>query len=258
MAFTEIDGQEQIQNLSIPRGKLLADFLEGANLNLTNGNNDATITGLANGIGLNDAVNKGQMDAAIAAAVTGAMSYQGTIDASDASGAALDGAAIGDFFIVTTAGTLDGIDFQIGDHLVVNSAITDFSVDGSGKIDKIDNTEADDILRSTDVVNDLTTGGTDVPLSAQQGVVLKGLIDGLQTDFNERVFSEKLATTVGSPTLAAIANTPVNPGTLRVYWNGIRAEEGAGNDYTVNLVTGVITMGKNMKSKDKVIVDYEY
>jgi hypothetical protein len=182
MAFTEIDGERQIQDLSVPRGKLLADFLGGSNWNISDSNNDATISGLANGSLTNDAVNKGQMESAITAALSGALTYKGTVDASVASGVSLDGSLIGEFFIISVAGTLDGIAFNIGDHLVVNDTITDFSVDGSGKIDIIDNTEASDILRSSDVVDNLTTGGSADVLSAQQGVVLKGLVDGLQTE----------------------------------------------------------------------------
>lgn len=310
MAFTEIDLERQSQDLSLTKAKLKANFLDGANLNLTDGNNDATIEGLAIGTANDHAVNKGQMDAAIAASIVGGMTYKGTIDASDASGATLDGGKAGDFYYVSVAGTLDGKAFNIGDHLVVNADITDFSVDGAGKIDIVDNTESSDILRTSDVVNDLTTGGIAVPLSAQQGVVLKGLADDLQTEVDAieagagldtdgtyiapsgsnyidastslasadalldaqikvnadaiaaipvpptDVYGEEPATSVGSPILAALANIPAQD--VRVYWNGIRARVGAGNDYTVNLTTGVITMGSNMKNKDVIVVDYKY
>jgi hypothetical protein len=180
--LTQIDGQRQIGDLSINRGKLLADFLDGSNWNISDSNNNATISGLANGSLTNDAVNKGQMDAAIIAALSGALTYKGTIDASVASGIDLDSSLIGEFFLVSVAGTLDGLAFSIGDHLVVNDTITDFSVDGSGKIDIIDNTEASDIVRTSDIIDNLTVGGTGDVLSAQQGVVLKALVDGLQTE----------------------------------------------------------------------------
>lgn len=185
MALTQIDGLRQIQDNSIDVSKQLADFLGGSNWNLTDSNNNATISGLSAGSLDNDAVNKGQMDSAIAAALTGSMSYKGTIDASVATGATLDGALVGDFYLVSVAGVLDGISFNIGDHLVVNADITDFDVDGAGKIDIIDNTEAADILRTSDIINDLTTGGVNDVLSAQQGVVLKGLVDDLQVELDD-------------------------------------------------------------------------
>lgn len=40
---------------------------------------------------------------------------------------------------------------------------------------------ADSALQAGDVVDDLTTGGSDVPVSAAQAVVLKGLIDNINT-----------------------------------------------------------------------------
>lgn len=255
MAKTEIDGLGQIQDSTITRAKIVADFLEGSNLDLTGGNNDATLTGLANGVANDDAVNKGQMDAAISAAITGGMTYIGTLDAS-AVGSQLDDRNKGDFFLISAAGTIDGLDFSIGDHLVVSDNITGSAY--TGKIDKIDNTESDDIIRSGDVVDDLTTGGTDVPLSAEQGKVLKGLTDANAKRLNERVFGENPARTIGSPTLPALANIPVTNGALRVYLNGLRMFEGSGNDYTVNYSTGVITFEYNMKNKDNVLCDYEY
>ena len=307
MAIQQIDLEVQSQDLTLTREKLVADFLNGSNLDVTGGNNNATLTGLANGTANDDAVNVGQMNAAIAAGVVGGMTYKGTLDASDATGATLDGAVTGDLYYISVAGTLDGIAYNVGDHLVANADITDFDVDGTGKIDIIDNTESSNLLRNSDVVNDLTTGGTDVPLSAQQGVVLKGLVDnqqieidaieagaGLNTDgtytpdagsnyitgasslknadslldaqikvnsdalaaFGTDVYNEKPATTVGNAVLAPLTNIPATD--VRVYWNGLRADEGAGNDYTVNLTTGVITMAVNMKNKDKIQVDYKY
>jgi hypothetical protein len=327
MALQQIDLERQSQDQSLPISKLFADFLGGSNWNITNSNNNATISGLAAGTANNDAVNKGQMDAAIASALTGAMNYKGTIDASDATGAALDGALQGDFYLVSVAGTLDGIAFNIGDHLVVNSSITDFDVDGAGKIDIIDNTEAADILRTADIVDDLVTGGTNKVLSAQQGVVLKGLVDGVQSELDttqagagletdgtyvadgtadyisaatslknadsllddqikvnadaigvnagnistnasnitdlqnqnaQRVFGEEYAP-VANSTSYTVANPPIDAGTLRVYINGIREREGAGNAYTFVAATGVITFNDTIKgNKDVILVDYEY
>lgn len=303
MAFTEIDLEIQSQDQTLTKAKLKADFLAGGNLNLTDGNNDATITGLAAGVLANDAVNVAQLNAA----VSGSMSYQGVIDASDGTGATLDGALTGYFYLVSVTGTLDGIAFNVGDHLVVNSDITDFSVDGAGKIDIIDNTESSDILRDADIVNNLTTATTGGVLDASQGKILKDVQDsqqveidaietgaGLATDgtyvtpsgsnyidastslanadslldaqikvnadaiaaLPTDVYGEEPAITVGNPVLAALANIPAQD--VRVYVNGLRGRVGAGNDYTINLTTGVITLGFNPKAKDTVVVDYKY
>lgn len=313
MAISQIDLERQSKDATLVRAKLVADFLNGANLNLTDGNNDATLTGLANGVDNADAVNKGQLDSAIAAALTNYMNYKGGIDASVLTGETLDGAAVGDFYYVTVSGNLDGLEFTVGDHLLVSADITDFSVDGSGKIQKVDNTEAADILRDGDIINDLVTGGTDKVLSAQQGVVLKGFIDDLQTELDDtqtgaglnadgtyvtpsgsnyidastslanadslldaqiklnaddiaelqrEIWGEAPTVTNGSGVLSALANIPVQAGTVRVYLNGMRQQVGAGNDYTINETTGVITFNDTLKNVggnvDVVLVDYKY
>jgi len=59
--MAKMRGSSQILDNSIDRGRLELDFLDGSNLNLTNGNNDATITGLIAGTAANDAVNYQQL-----------------------------------------------------------------------------------------------------------------------------------------------------------------------------------------------------
>jgi len=54
-------GMTQIQDVSINRPKLQLDFLDGTNWNISNGNNNATITGLSAGTSANDAVNYQQL-----------------------------------------------------------------------------------------------------------------------------------------------------------------------------------------------------
>lgn len=183
--LTQIDLNRQAEDATLVKSKLKADFLDGADLDLTDGNNNATITGLSAGSTANDAVNYAQMNSAISAAIVGGMTYQGVIDCSVATGETLDGASKGDYYYVSVAGTLDGIAFNVGDHLVANSDITDFSVDGSGKIDIIDNTESSDILRNSDIINNLTTATTGDVLDASQGKVLKDKQDLQQTEIDK-------------------------------------------------------------------------
>lgn len=198
-----------------------------------------------------------QLSPSLLALITGNMDYKGTIDASVATGDALDGATVGDFFLVSVAGTLDGIAFSAGDHLVVNSDITDFSVDGAGKIDIVDNTESSDIVRDADIVDDLTTGGATSVLSAEQGVVLKGLIDAIPAA-NSEVCGETPAVTDGSAVLPALANIPLIAGSAKVHLNGLRQVDGGANDYTINDTTGVITFNDPLETGDCVVVDYKY
>ena len=58
----------------------------------------------------------------------------------------------------------------------------------------------------------------------------------------------------GSNTSYTIANTPVTD-SLRLYQNGVRLNEGAGNDYTISGTT--ITMATAPPTDDVLLVDYE-
>ncbi len=61
----KINWSRQIQDLSINREKLESDFLDGVDLNITDGNNNATITWLSAGTLDNDAVNMSQFNMAL-------------------------------------------------------------------------------------------------------------------------------------------------------------------------------------------------
>ena len=311
MSLQKIDLERQSQDGSLNKAKLKADFLDGSNLDLTGGNNDAGIVGLAPASVPNGAVIKSQMESAISAALVGGMTYKGVIDASALTGETLDGSKAGDYYYVSVAGNLDSLDFQVKDHLVVNADITDFSVDGAGKIDKVDNTESDDIIRDADIKNNLTTSVAGSVLDASQGKILKDKQDLMVTEINSiesgaglaadgsynqpsgsnyidaatslanadslldsqakanadaiaafgtEVYGEKPVVSDGVAVLPALSNIPVKAGTARIYLNGMRQDEGAGNDYVINETTGVITFNFNLKApnKDKVQVDYKY
>ena len=58
MALTKIRGRALIQDTSIPVSKLETNFLNGVDWDITNGNNDATITGIKDPINDRDVANK--------------------------------------------------------------------------------------------------------------------------------------------------------------------------------------------------------
>lgn len=97
-----------------------------------------------------DGVNKGQMDTAITNAINGltaGLMYKGTFDASAGDYTALDNASQGDFYKVSVDGTIGAIEWKVGDMLIINKDVTGTPV--VADIDKIDNTEAADIVRLT-------------------------------------------------------------------------------------------------------------
>ena len=62
--------------------------------------------------------------------------------------------------------------------------------------------------------------------------------------------------TNGSAVLPALINAPI-VNSERVYLNGLRVMRGAGCDYTINNVTGVITFEYPLATGDAVQVDYD-
>ena len=271
MATTKIDGLRQIQDQSIKRELLELDFLKGSNLDLTNGAQDATIVGLAASTTADGAVNKGQMEAFVASQLTGGMTYKGQLDASDATGATLDGSIQGDFWYISVAGTLDGISYAVGDHLVVNADITDFDVDGSGKVDKIDNVNVQSELDATQSGAGLNADGSYTPDDTADYISIATSLKNADSLLDDQikanadaiaaiqgvseVYGEEFAP-VANGTTYTLANFPIVSGSLRVYINGMR---GASGDYSVNEATGLVTFVDQYKGNKYVIVfDYKY
>ena len=79
-------------------------------------------------------------------AAVGSLVYRGTLDASGAA-SQIANAQVGYFYLIDTAGTFLGTQFDVGDHLVVNTNITGTPTDNSS-FDKIDNSDQDNIKRT--------------------------------------------------------------------------------------------------------------
>ena len=254
MARTLLRGGDQILNNTILREDLVLVFLGAADWDLSNGAKNATIKGLKDAVELDSPATLGQLNNAINSLQ--GMTYKGTIDVATPS-PDLNAIASksGDFYIISVGGTYLGETWAVGDMLIVNKDVAIGAI-VDADVDKIDNTEDPNIIRQADVVDNLTSSGvSNFPLSANQGFVLKGLIDSLSANVKLRTYGESLAVTQNVAVLPALANTPV-AGTERVYLNGLRMLRGSGNDYTI---TGsVITFEYNMKLNDQVQVDYEY
>lgn len=267
MAQTLLRGGDQIKNTTIPREDLVLDILGASDWDLSNGAKNATIKGLKDGV-LDDSPATVKQLNDLAALVEASIVLRGTLVApADMTGTATGNAYIdagngysaGDKFFISGSGNITVSDGTLavnsGDSITVQNDVGTNAAITLADLHKTDNTESPDIIRTGDVVDNLTSSGiTTFPLSANQGFILKGLIDGLDALVNSRTYGEELTVTHNSPTLSATANTPI-AGTLRVYLNGMRMLQGSGNDYTI---TGnVITMEYNLKNNDVVQVDYE-
>jgi len=257
MARTQLRGGDQLLNFTVLREDLVLDFLGASNWDITNGAANATITGVSDGINATDVATKGQLDVAVAAinaTLNGFITFKGAVDAGPGQAAfeALAHSA-GDFYKVSVSGTIATVAVTAGDNLYFKNDVLAGAI-VAADFDVIDNTEAVDILRTGDIVDSLLSSSSTAPLAANQGLVLKGLIDALDALVNLRTYGEFLTITDNSANLPALANTPI-AGTERVHLNGLLVERGAGNDYTI--VGGVITMEYLLKTNDKVLVHYE-
>jgi len=254
MAKTEIRGGSQILDNTVVKADLVLDFLGAVDWDVTNGAKNATLKGLKDAV-LNDSpATLGQLNASIAGLQS--MTYKGIIDVvTPTPDLSTIASSVGDFYLVSVAGTYLGKIWAIGDMLIVNKDVAIGAITNAD-VDKIDNTEDPTIIKQANIVDNVTSSGvTTAPLSANQGFVLKGLIDSINANVKLRKYGEALAVTHNSAVLPALANTPV-AGTVQVYLNGLRMLAGSGNDFTV---TGsVITMEYLLKTNDQVQVDYEY
>lgn len=265
MSITQIRGSSQIKDITVTRDKLKLDFLEGSDLNLTNGASNATITGLKDGTNARDAVTVSQLDA-LAQSLAAALVYRSTLAAgSDLSTNttgnvyldSTDGLKAGDMFIITgngniTDGSANSLAVNNGDHVIANKSVaSDAAINVLTDLDKVDNTEADDIVRTGDVIDNLTSTVVNYPLSANQGKVLNNRLVAVEA-FGIPVYNEAPAVSGGSPAVTLL-NTPV-VGSQQVYLNGLRMAPGAGNDYTIG--GSVITFTFTLNADDTVLVDY--
>jgi hypothetical protein len=265
MSITQIRGSSQVKDITLTRNKLRLDFLEGSDLDVTNSANNATITGLRDGSNPRDAATYAQL-VDLETRLAAALIYRGTLAAgADVSGNATgnaymdatDGLKAGDLFIINGNGNItDGTNnlaVNTGDHLIANKDVADdATIDVLNDFDKIDNTEAADIIRTGDVIDNLNSTVTDNPLSANQGRALNVRLTAVEA-FGIPVYNETPAVTGGSA-VVNLANTPVL-GSQQVYLNGLRMAPGSGNDYTIS--GGVITFTFTLAADDTVLVDYK-
>lgn len=250
----------QIKDGEITRAKLQPDFLEGSNLDLTGGNADATLTGLAPAVNPSDVVIKSQLDALSSNLAGGVQLRDDLAGNADLTGNATgnpyadagNGYIKGDKFVITSDGNItvsDGtIEVKAGDAIIFRNDVASDAAVTLADIYKVDNTESADIVRSSQVVDNLTsTSSTDV-LSALQGKTLKDLIDAINAVQEVRGEAHDIVNAADTVTLA---NTPI-AGTLIVFRNSARTV-----DFT--LAGNVVTLtNPASEAGECVIVDYKH
>lgn len=248
----------QIKDGAISRNKLVANFLAGTNLNLTDGNNDATITGLADGVGNHDAVNVQQLNAAISA-ITGVKTLRGALPGnadltSNTTGNPYADAnndyKAGDVFQISSDGSLTvsngTIPVNNGDEIVILQAVGDAAITVA-QVFKIDNTEATDILRTGNIEDSLTSTSTSDVLSANQGSVIKGLIDSI-----EQIEKDEFDVTLNGQTFTLSQAPVANAAFIEISYNGLNIST---SEYSISGTTLTVP---GVEIGDCVIAKYRY
>ena len=105
------------------------------------------IVNLKSGETAQDAINVSQMNSTILGIIndlSSAISYKGNFNASTGTYDALEDSKQGDYYVVSAGGTIGSIEYNIGDHIVVNKDVEGIPV--LADIDLIKNTEFPDTV----------------------------------------------------------------------------------------------------------------
>lgn len=262
MASTKIRGDSQIMDLTVDLGRLTQPFINTSigDWNITNGANDATITGIQDPVNAQDAATKNYVDGLI-----NGLAWKNPVRLASSTNVALaDELEAGDTVdsIVLVAGDLV---LLYGQSTAMENGVYVVQATGAAVRDSYWATgqatanfslfveEGTDVDSAFTVTNN---SGSDVVDTTALVFVKFASIVSQPTN----VFDESPTVTNGVATVT-LANTNVLANTYRVYLNGVRQLEGGGNDYTIVTSTGVITFASTLKNNpgqlDVVIVDYQ-
>lgn len=195
--------------LSVDSGS--ANYLSISNYKLS-ANVDTTVTSSSTNL-----VTSGAVASAIATALTGALIYQGTWTATsqtDYSSITLP-VKKGYMYAVSGSATVDGVEWNAGDYLVINKDIAAGGIITSADVDKIDNTEASDIVRlsATQTLTNKTIDAddntiTDLTVSNLKSGVLQTTVRAVASASDTALASEKaIATALASRVYSAQNST---------------------------------------------------
>ena len=192
--INSVTSKIELANLSIASGS--SNYLSYNNANgQFSANVDTTVT--ANSPKL---ITSGAVDAAIGNALTGALKYQGTWTATsqtDYSSITLP-VKKGYMYAVSGNATIGGVEWNSGDYLVINKDVASGGTITSADVEKIDNTEASEIVRlsATQTLTNKTIDAddntiSDLTTSNLKSGVLQTTIRGVASASDTAIPTEK-------------------------------------------------------------------
>jgi len=273
----QFHGQHQIEDNTITIGKLVSDFLNGSDWNISNGNNNATITGLAAPVNPNDAVTKTYVDIAIDSSLKQPEAYNPTVSGNyplTYGGNPIDA---GDTFRITNAqaGIGDGTRDVNGEDLLIAlvdtpsaTVGTDWMVAESNRTQATESTLG--LLKlATQVITDAGANDTDAvtPLKlttyisnlninkvAGAGILeTTGTFDIQSSDNTMTINADSIQVNIGSTNGASLENSATglelvaNITGSRTFSGGTFTLDTGANAINLNSVAqaGAITIGNN-------------
>lgn len=165
MAVTQARGSTQIKDTSVTLVKLVDDFLGGSDWNITNGANDAVITGLGTPTNAADAVNKAYVDGIVDSTLKAPDDYDASVGTYPTTYKG-NAVAEGDTFYITTAGTMGTTVVNVGD-LLVSKADIPGQTDGNWFVMESNRDQATEAIIgvakiATQVITNAGTNDTDI------------------------------------------------------------------------------------------------
>lgn len=225
---------------------------------------DTTVTNSSTNL-----VTSGAVASAIGTALTGALIYQGTWTATsqtDYSSITLP-VKKGYMYAVSGTATIGGVEWNSGDYLVINKDIAAGGTITSADVDKIDNTEASDIVRlsATQTLTNKTIDAddntiSDLTTSNLKSGVLQTTVRASSSASDTSIPSEKAVATLVEGKKATFTNPALTASGGQVTWTittslspncivSIRETSGGAEVYTdVAYGSGTITVKMNSTS----------
>ena len=217
------------------------------------------ITNVATGSNAGDAVNKGQLDAAIAS-LNSLFDSKGSVKAATTGNINLTNPATSSY---------DGVTLSVDERLLVRNqaapaenGIYLFKGSAAALVRASDMDEWDEVAGAFVAVEQGVTYGDSIWLCTSNGegelnttpITWMSIPTSAGLSHNNFVDKEIPSGSInGVNTVFVLANTPVN-GSEHVYINGILMESGAGNDYTISGAT--ITTLEALAAGEKIRVSY--